>query len=58
MKALPNPIDQMRFFELIQIIPSPAKAALNSGNLLNYRISEHANHGILAQQQHVCVRQG
>jgi hypothetical protein len=40
MKALPDPIDQMRFFELIQIIPSPAKAALNSGNLLNYRVSE------------------
>ena len=40
MKALPDPIDQMRFFELIQFIPSPAKAALNSGNLLNYRISE------------------
>jgi len=40
MKALPEPIDQMRFFELIQIIPSPAKSALNSGNLLNYRISE------------------
>ena len=40
MKALPDPIDQMRFFELIQIIPSPAKTALNSGNLLNYRISE------------------
>jgi len=40
IKALPSPIDQMRFFELIQIIPSPAKAALNSGNLLNYRISE------------------
>jgi hypothetical protein len=40
MKALPDPTDQMRFFELIQIIPSPAKAALNSGNLLNYRISE------------------
>ncbi len=40
MKALPDPIDQMRFFELIQIIPSPAKAALNSGKLLNYRISE------------------
>ncbi len=40
MKALPDPIDQMRFFELIQIIPSPAKAALNSGHLLNYRISE------------------
>ena len=40
MKALSDPIDQMRFFELIQFIPSPAKAALNSGNLLNYRISE------------------
>jgi hypothetical protein len=40
MKALPNPIDQMRFFELIQIIPSPAKSALNSGDLMNYRISE------------------
>jgi len=40
MKALPDPIDQMRFFELIQIIPSPAKSALNSGNLVNYRISE------------------
>ena len=40
MKALPDPIDQMRFFELIQIIPSPTKAALNSGNLLNYWISE------------------
>jgi hypothetical protein len=39
MKALPNPIDQMRFFELIQIIPSPAKSALNSGNLVNYKIS-------------------
>ncbi len=49
MKALPDPIDQMRFFELIQIIPSPAKAALNSGDLLNYRISEPRNHGILAQ---------
>jgi hypothetical protein len=40
MKALPDPIDQMRYFELIQIIPSPAKSALNSGNLLSYRISE------------------
>jgi hypothetical protein len=39
MKALPNPIDQMRFFELIQIIPSPAKSALNSGRLAEYKIS-------------------
>jgi len=40
MKALPDPIDQMRFFELIQIIPSPAKSALNSGNLVDYKISD------------------
>jgi hypothetical protein len=39
MKALPNPIDQMRFFELIQIIPSPAKSALNSGHLVDYKVS-------------------
>ncbi len=40
VKTLPNPIDQMRFFELIQIIPSPTKSALKSGDLLNYKISE------------------
>lgn len=39
-KTLPNPIDQMKFFELIQIIPSPTRSALNSGNLLDYRISD------------------
>ena len=39
MKVLPNPIDQMRFFQLIQIVPSPTKSALNSGDFLNYRIS-------------------
>ncbi len=38
-KTLPNPIDQMKFFELIQIIPTPATAALNSGDLLGYKIS-------------------
>ncbi|HXF89944.1 MAG TPA: hypothetical protein VNK48_16465 [Xanthobacteraceae bacterium] len=40
VKALPNPIDQMRLFQLIQIIPSPTKSALKSGDLLNYKISE------------------
>jgi len=40
VKTLPNPIDQMKLFELIQIIPSPTKSALRSGNLLSYRISE------------------
>jgi hypothetical protein len=39
VKALPNPIDQMKFFELIQIIPSPTKSALKSGDLVNYRIA-------------------
>jgi hypothetical protein len=47
MKALPNPTDQMRFFQLIQIIPSPTKSALNSGDLLNYRISESRIMGYL-----------
>ena len=40
VKALPDPIDQMKFFELIQIIPSPTRAALNSGNLGTYNISD------------------
>ncbi|WP_076863284.1 hypothetical protein [Bradyrhizobium mercantei] len=39
-KALPNPIDQMKLFELIQIIPTPTRAALRSGNLTGYRISD------------------
>jgi hypothetical protein len=40
VKTLPDPIDQMKFFELIQIIPSPTKSALRSGDLLNYKVSE------------------
>jgi hypothetical protein len=41
VKALPNPIDQMKLFELIQIIPTPTRSALKSGGgLVNYRISE------------------
>ncbi|MDE2378167.1 hypothetical protein, partial [Bradyrhizobium sp.] len=40
VKALPDRIDQMKFFELIQIVPAPTKAALRSGNLLTYRISD------------------
>ena len=39
-KTLPDQIDQMKFFELIQIIPSPTKSALRSGNLLDHRISD------------------
>jgi hypothetical protein len=39
-RALPNPIDQMKLFELIQIIPSPTRSALASGDLANHRISD------------------
>ena len=39
-RTLPDPIDQMKFFELIQIIPSPTRSALRSGDLLGYRISD------------------
>ncbi len=40
VKTLPDPVDQMKVFELIQIVPSPTKSAMNSGDLLGYRISE------------------
>jgi hypothetical protein len=39
-RVLPDPIDQMKLFELMQIIPTPTRAALRSGNLLNYGISD------------------
>jgi hypothetical protein len=42
VKALPNPIDQMKLFELIQIIPTPTRSALKSGNLADYRVSDPA----------------
>jgi hypothetical protein len=47
VKALPNPIDQMKLFELIQIIPSPTRSALNSGNLTAYRVSDPTIMGYL-----------
>ncbi len=40
MRVLPDEIDQMKFFQLIQIIPSPTRTALNSGNFESYRISD------------------
>jgi hypothetical protein len=40
MKVLPDPVDQMKLFELIQIIPGPTKSAIKSGNLAAYRISD------------------
>jgi hypothetical protein len=47
VKTLPNPIDQMKVFELIQIIPTPTRSALRSGNLLDYRISDPTIMGYL-----------
>jgi hypothetical protein len=47
LKMLQNPIDQMKFFELIQIIPTPTRSALKSGNLANYRISDPTIMGYL-----------
>lgn len=47
VKALPDAIDQMKVFELIQIVPSPTRAALRSGNLLSYKISEPTIMGYL-----------
>jgi hypothetical protein len=45
--ALPDPIDQMKLFELIQIIPAPTKAALKSGNLADYEIADPTIMGYL-----------
>lgn len=40
VKMLPDEIDQMKLFELIQIIPTPTRAALKSGNVTDYKISD------------------
>jgi hypothetical protein len=40
VKMLPDEIDQMKLFELIQIIPTPTRAALKSGDVANYKISD------------------
>jgi hypothetical protein len=38
-RMLPDEIDQMKLFELIQIVPTPTRAALASGNVAAYRVS-------------------
>ena len=38
--TLPDPIDQMKLFELIQIIPTPTRAALKSGRFARTEVSE------------------
>jgi hypothetical protein len=39
VRTMPHPIDQMKLFELIQIIPTPTRAALRS-DFVDYRISD------------------
>lgn len=40
VRTLPDPNDQMKLFELIQIIPTPTRAALASGRFIDYRVSQ------------------
>jgi hypothetical protein len=47
VKAFPDPIDQMKVFELIQIVPTPTKAAIKSGNIAGYRVSDPRIMGFL-----------
>jgi hypothetical protein len=47
VRTLPDPIDQMKVFELMQIVPSPTRAALGSGNLVGYRVSDATIMGYL-----------
>ena len=47
VKAFPDPIDQMKLFELIQIVPTPTKAALRSGNVAQYPVSDPTIMGFL-----------
>src|SRR5262249_23260960 len=47
VRTLPDPIHQMKLFELIQIIPSPTRAALRSGSFADYRISDPRIMGFL-----------
>jgi len=46
-KVLPDPIDQMKLFELMQIIPTPTRAAIRSNSLIDYRISNPTIMGYL-----------
>jgi len=46
-KMLPDQIDQMKMFELIQIIPTPTRAALASGNFAGHRVSDPRIMGFL-----------
>ena len=46
-RMLPDELDQMKLFELIQIIPGPTRAALKWGKFADYRISDPKIMGFL-----------
>jgi hypothetical protein len=47
VKMLPDEIDQMKLFELIQIVPTPTLAALKSGDVASYKVSDARIMGFL-----------
>ena len=55
-KLLPNPIDQMKFFELIQIVPDADESRAQFGRAAKLSHFQPDDHGISAQQQHFCLR--
>jgi hypothetical protein len=46
-RMLPDEIGQMKLFQLIQIVPTPTRAALKSGNVESYEISNARVMGFL-----------
>lgn len=46
-RMLPDEIDQMKLFQLIQIVPTPTRAALKSGNVETYTVSDKRIMGFL-----------
>ena len=58
LKAFPDPIDQMKIFELIQIVPSPTRVRAQVGRPGQLSDLRPEDHGLLAQQQHVHLRPG
>lgn len=39
-RMLPDEIDQMKLFQLIQIVPAPTRSALASGDVASYQVSD------------------
>jgi hypothetical protein len=46
-RMLPGEIDQMKLFELIQIVPAPTHAALRSGDVASYEVKSRQIMGLL-----------